>query len=564
MSQIGEVSQSGGADVEALRADDGNLAVPTLGVINVYGAGGTATTASGSTLTIDGSAGGLNQEQVIYVGKAGNDANSGLNINNPVLTLGQAITLVNAETPGTGNRWLIYILDGGSYSESISIPTFTTIWGSGASIVGDVTFGDFSTLDIKFLTGGITVGTAFATILCTNAYISPSGGPITLGASSSSRLRIRASRITLQEDISNPGGILEIECLEFVGGQHLVSLGSSTSLRASECLDLIGNVPPVSLPSLIMTNGSGGLQGLNAAKVGQTFRETGKFTTLSLTNTSALSGRNSTDSTDIDLVSVTSGNLRFHPGSASSEFVAGDNVRAAVGGSTAVIFTGTVSSTNVPASMWEFSASSSGSVADGFGGRIDIAAETETADVYEQAVGFASTWLDATAATVDSAAIIFTRINSGSYTNALQVSNSGLSTDSGTSYWTFSRGTYTPIVSGTAAAGAGTYSVQVGRYTRVGNAVSVSGNMTWSAHTGTGNTRFGNLPFTSGNVANQIAVPSISLENFLFTATTTPTGKLNVNATTWDLYEMSGLGTLTAVALDTAASAAYSLTYFTP
>jgi hypothetical protein len=56
---------------------------------------------------------------------------------------------------------------------------------------------------------------------------------------------------------------------------------------------------------------------------------------------------------------------------------------------------------------------------------------------------------------------------------------------------------FTPTVVGTTTAGTGTYSSQVGHYTRMGNMVTFTLQLVWSAHTGTGNLRVSGLPFTS-------------------------------------------------------------------
>lgn len=78
------------------------------------------------------------QDHVFYVGKHGNDSNSGRNLGDAVLTFGQAITLVNAQSPSPSNGWLIQCLDGGIYSESFTIPSYCTIQAQGAVIIGNV------------------------------------------------------------------------------------------------------------------------------------------------------------------------------------------------------------------------------------------------------------------------------------------------------------------------------------------------------------------------------------------------------------------------------------------
>jgi len=62
----------------------------------------------------------------------------------------------------------------------------------------------------------------------------------------------------------------------------------------------------------------------------------------------------------------------------------------------------------------------------------------------------------------------------------------------------YEEGTWTPTIGGSSSTGTGTYSIQSGTYTKVGNIVYVLANITWSAHTGTGQVTIRGYPFTSG------------------------------------------------------------------
>jgi len=66
----------------------------------------------------------------------------------------------------------------------------------------------------------------------------------------------------------------------------------------------------------------------------------------------------------------------------------------------------------------------------------------------------------------------------------------------------YEEGTFTPRMDGTTLAGTGTYTVQIGRYTKIGQRVMVDIVLSWSAHTGTGNMEVANLPFTISNTVN--------------------------------------------------------------
>jgi hypothetical protein len=56
---------------------------------------------------------------------------------------------------------------------------------------------------------------------------------------------------------------------------------------------------------------------------------------------------------------------------------------------------------------------------------------------------------------------------------------------------------FTPTLIGTTAAGAGTYTTQVGKYLRAGKKVYVFIDLEWTAHTGTGNMEVSGLPFNA-------------------------------------------------------------------
>lgn len=66
----------------------------------------------------------------------------------------------------------------------------------------------------------------------------------------------------------------------------------------------------------------------------------------------------------------------------------------------------------------------------------------------------------------------------------------------------YAEGTFTPTVVGSTTAGVGTYTVQQGNYTRIGNRCFFNLVVVWSATTGTGNLQIGGLPFTSNAAAN--------------------------------------------------------------
>jgi len=77
----------------------------------------------------------------------------------------------------------------------------------------------------------------------------------------------------------------------------------------------------------------------------------------------------------------------------------------------------------------------------------------------------------------------------------------------------YEEGTWTPVVVGTSTTGTGTYTVQSGSYTKVGRLVTVICDLTWSAHTGTGNIQVSGLPFVNSATA---CVGSVFASNMNF------------------------------------------------
>lgn len=111
----------------------------------------------------------------------------------------------------------------------------------------------------------------------------------------------------------------------------------------------------------------------------------------------------------------------------------------------------------------------------------------------------------------------------------------------------------TVLVQGTTSAGTQTASVNTGYYTRIGSLVFVVMQITWSAHTGTGNIRVSGLPFTAKNT-NRPAVLNISASSLTYTAGATLVGHVEQNAKTLLVNEVANGVALAGVALDTAAT----------
>jgi len=105
--------------------------------------------------------------------------------------------------------------------------------------------------------------------------------------------------------------------------------------------------------------------------------------------------------------------------------------------------------------------------------------------------------------TVKNAALSGTMTGAAAFA-ALQSFSVGLNTGnsaqaSATTLDWYEEGTFTPVVQGFTTAGTGTYTNQIGRFTRIGNRVFVNIDVRWTAHTGTGEPVVTGLPYTPAN-----------------------------------------------------------------
>ncbi len=119
----------------------------------------------------------------------------------------------------------------------------------------------------------------------------------------------------------------------------------------------------------------------------------------------------------------------------------------------------------------------------------------------------------------------------------------------------YEEGTFTPTVTGSSTAGTGTYNSngQVGRYTKIGNRVSFTIYVDWSAHTGTGSLRVSGLPFTSNSATNAFNAVA------LYAGALTYTGPMlqayfGAGSTTIIIGQMTAAGVASGVPMDTAAN----------
>jgi hypothetical protein len=116
----------------------------------------------------------------------------------------------------------------------------------------------------------------------------------------------------------------------------------------------------------------------------------------------------------------------------------------------------------------------------------------------------------------------------------------------------YEEGTFTPVIVGTTSAGTGTYTVQNGFYTKIGNQVFIAITIRWTAHTGTGNMKITGLPFTSNGSGVNPATYTSYFTNIALTANNVPAALQDQGTSEINLRQLpTGGGAATNVPMDT-------------
>lgn len=123
-------------------------------------------------------------------------------------------------------------------------------------------------------------------------------------------------------------------------------------------------------------------------------------------------------------------------------------------------------------------------------------------------------------------------------------------------------GTYVPVVLGLTTAGTATYTVQKGVFSRRGNFVYFSVELTWTGHTGTGAMAV-SLPKTALAIGVDTAMLSIEVQDIAYTAGKTPVAKVLETGTNKvaALYQMQPAGASAVISVSAAGTIVLSGTY---
>ena len=122
----------------------------------------------------------------------------------------------------------------------------------------------------------------------------------------------------------------------------------------------------------------------------------------------------------------------------------------------------------------------------------------------------------------------------------------------------YEEGTFTPVMVGSTTAGTGTYTVQSGHYTKIGNTVTAHVLIQWSAHTGTGNIQITGFPVNPAGT--HYIVPFTSA----LTLSSGYTAEAFIQSNNlFNLYQVNATGSSIPVPMDTSAQVAFTVTYRT-
>jgi hypothetical protein len=180
------------------------------------------------------------------------------------------------------------------------------------------------------------------------------------------------------------------------------------------------------------------------------------------------------------------------------------------------------------------SAACSGTPTTNFGVSLDLQAHTSN-NTMAASGRIASQWDTATDGAQSASLRFYTTTSGADLAEILRANSFGLSTNSGTDFFKFSTGSWTPTIDTSNHDGAGTYSIS------------------WTAHTGTGNMLVNGLPFTSDSTANLNWAFSVWASNLTWAANTQLMGYVDNNAITAQLQYSSSGAAASAIPIDTSA-----------
>ena len=183
-----------------------------------------------------------NEQQIIYVGKHGNDANSGQSIYQAKLTIQAGITQAAADGAAVNNEYTVLVLDAGVYNEDLALAQYVNIYAPEAQLTGDVT----AAINTRTVLRDITPGTAAAFTLNAAGLAFLTVTTITLTgvlngvvlANAGAIVQLRAEAIAVDDGFGiSDGGF----CLAAVENFALGGAGSCVTRTAAGTTEIAGS-----------------------------------------------------------------------------------------------------------------------------------------------------------------------------------------------------------------------------------------------------------------------------------------------------------------------------------
>ena len=112
----------------------------------------------------------------------------------------------------------------------------------------------------------------------------------------------------------------------------------------------------------------------------------------------------------------------------------------------------------------------------------------------------------------------------------------------------YEEGTWTPVAKGDPTAGSGSYAVQAGYYTKIGNICEIEVTAEWTGHTGSGQLYLDGLPFACANLTAGVGFPLATFTNLVTPANAIACSRIGQSASAIFAYgQVDGGGTTPAV-----------------
>jgi hypothetical protein len=259
--------EPGGPEVEIVAGERYDAWEGQQAVILVRGDGGVVNFSANFTFAfpvsfeIEGGAQEWSGQQLVYVGKQGDDANDGSSEAEAVLTIAAALSLAAGMTPAINNRVAVVILDAGTYTESFTVPSWVNLYGPLATVEGNVVLEDDADVTLHELQTASGIGVSKLTGSSTSRFnaeaVTLTGTAVgALNAGVGSVLIYHVETTYVQDgfgvgDISTSAGHVHLVC------EDIYLSGTGTAVAVAGTGTIVGQVTHITEQGAGIGNGTG-------------------------------------------------------------------------------------------------------------------------------------------------------------------------------------------------------------------------------------------------------------------------------------------------------------------